>query len=284
MIKNYLKKYSNLRRFYRVLRDFFYFTQEPKFTVHGFKFIGNKAMEEGNFELIETDIFKKLLPKIDLLLNIGANVGYYASLALHQGKNVIAFEPIEQNLKLLMKNICANNWQNRIEIFPLALTNEAGILKIYGNGTGASLVPGWAKIPTNDFELIPCSTANTVLNDRLNNQKILIVADIEGSEKKMLDGASKLLSMIPKPIWMIEISITEHLPEEMKINPDLLPTFELFWKHGYMAITADKKLKTVHRNEIAYIVETGINTLNTHNFLFIDEDNFLSIFDTLHKS
>ena len=46
--------------------------------------------------------------------------------------------------------------------------------------------------------------------------------DIEGAEKYMLEGGQKLLDLKLKPIWLIEISINEHQPKGVTINPDLV--------------------------------------------------------------
>jgi hypothetical protein len=96
---------------------------------------------------------------------------------------------------------------------------------------------------------------------------------VEGAERLMLEGSSQLLRMTPKPIWVVEISITEHLVGENKINPNLLQTFDIFYQNNYRVWTADKDCRSIERSEIASIVETGINTIKTHNFIFSDNDH-----------
>jgi hypothetical protein len=75
--------------------------------------------------------------------------------------------------------------------------------------------------------------------------------------------------MDPKPVWMVEISITEHQPAGIKINPDLLSTFRIFWANGYEARLANKDFSVVREEDILAICETGVDTLHTHNFLFV---------------
>lgn len=62
-----------------------------------------------------------------MLWDIGANIGLYSIYAA-KAKNarVFAFEPSVFNLEFLAKNIHANNLQNRIHIFPLALSDKTG--------------------------------------------------------------------------------------------------------------------------------------------------------------
>ena len=89
-------------------------------------------MADGSFEPEESAIVRKLLADVDLLVNVGANVGYYCWHALSMGKPMIAIEPITRNLHYLLKNIQNNGWSNQAEVFPVALGAGADILQIWG--------------------------------------------------------------------------------------------------------------------------------------------------------
>lgn len=86
----------------------------------------------------------------------------------------------------------------------------------------------------------------------------------------MLDGAKNLLDMNPKPIWLVEVSGEEHQPQGIKINPNLLATFEKFWSRGYESISADNLLRKITEEEVKKIIECQLDTLGTHNFLFYE--------------
>jgi len=263
-------KFPKTAAIFRQLKDIKNINQSSKMTPLGFMFGGHKGMQRGIFEQQETVLIQKILPRIDILVNVGANIGYYVCLGLYNKKKVIAFEPIASNLKCLLKNIKINKWQNNIEIFPIALSNKTGIIEIYGGGTGASLIKGWAQIQDNYMTLVPSLTMNTVLGERLQGKKILLIVDIEGAENMMLEGSSILLDMNPKPIWLVEICCTEHQPKGIKINPNLLQTFEKFWNKGYDSITADRFLRKITKAEILKIIETQIDTLGICNFIFYE--------------
>ncbi len=264
---------EKLYRAYRYIKDKKDIYDSPGMTNLGFKFAGNEAMVNGSFEPYETEIIKKLAQKVDLFINVGANIGYYCCLSLQQGTKVIAFEPINNNLQYLFRNIKSNGWQEKIEVFPLALSNKAGLIDIYGEGTGASLVKGWAGTPEDDVTIVSCTTMDSVIGEKYAGKQCLLLVDVEGAERLMLEGSSQLLRMTPKPIWVVEISITEHLVGENKINPNLLQTFDIFYQNNYRVWTADKDCRSIERSEIASIVETGINTIKTHNFIFSDNDH-----------
>ncbi len=254
---------------YRVLREKQSLRRQPRNTPMGFSFAGHPAMESGNFEPAETAIVKALLNKSDILINVGANIGYYCCHGLQANKKVIAFEPLSGNLNHLLRNIRANAWQNNIEVFAMALSNRVGIIEIFGGGTMASLIKGWASTPEQYRELVPVSTMDTVLGSRFQDSRCLILVDIEGAELGMLEGSSGFLVQKTRPVWMVEICVGEHQPKGITINPDLLRTFEIFWSHGYLAYTANNQPRPVFHTEISEIINTGVDTLSTHNFLFM---------------
>jgi FkbM family methyltransferase len=262
---------KRLYRAYRYIKDKKDIYSEPKATAMGFLFSGNEAMEKGVFEPEETSLVKKIVPHTDVLINVGANIGYYCCIARDLGKPVVAFEPIYQNLQYLLRNIKANRWESGIEVFPMALSNKIGIIEIYGDGTGASLIKGWADTPEDHVTLVPCTTTNNALGTRFQGKQCFCLVDIEGAELFMLQGASDLINLDPKPIWLMEISISEHQPKGVTINPNLLSTFQIFWDSGYEAWTADKQCRLVGAEEVKNIAQSGKDTILTHNFLFIEK-------------
>lgn len=225
-------------------------------------------MEAGTFEPEEAEIIRHYLRRAEVFMNVGANIGYYCCMALQQKVQTLAFEPIALNLKYLYKNVYLNGWENDIEIFPLAIGNQVGLAEIYGGGTGASLVKGWANTPEYYRQSVPISTLDRIIGSRFEGKQCLILVDIEGAERALLEGAATLLTLNPRPVWIVEICIREHMPEGIQVNPHMLSTFELFWSHGYQARTCDKYRRLVEKDEIEAIARTGNDTLRTHNFIF----------------
>jgi FkbM family methyltransferase len=268
LVKPFVNYFPRAAAMYRGMRDQLDSMEEPQPTPWGFKLAGNEAMTNGTFEPIETELVRKMLKEVDILVNVGANVGYYCCHALSMGKPVIAFEPMERNLRYLCKNIKANGWSGA-EIFPIALSNNVGILEIYGGDTGASLVKGWADIPEDYKTLVPCSAMDIVLNTRLAGKKALIIVDIEGAEKWMLEGANMMLVNDPKPIWLVEIVTKENQPSGVEINPNFMSTFQLFFNNGYQAYSADQNMRPVTIQDVNLLSKGSLQS-NTHNFLFCE--------------
>jgi FkbM family methyltransferase len=265
---------SRLARFYRVYRQTKHALaraeREPVFVEKlGFRFAAeNEQMRSGTFEPDETALVLALLDDVDVFLNIGANVGYYCCMALQRGKQCIAVEPMQDNLHLLQKNIVANDWGHNVKLFPAAASDHDGIARIFGSGTGASLVEGWSG--SFDARYVPTLKLDSMLPMEIEG-RLLVLMDVEGHELAALLGANRLLARQPhKPLWIVEISIDEHWPQGQAVNPVLLETFDIFWSNGYRAFTADAALAEVTRAQLTAIRDGGDNPLGTHNFVFTD--------------
>jgi len=258
--------FPRLAAVYRGVRDQLDSVNKPTPTPWGFKLGGNAAMAQGIFETAETELVRNLLKDVDILVNVGANVGYYCCHALSLGKPVIAFEPMERNLRYLYKNMYANGW-NGAEIFPLALSNDVGIMEIYGGETGASLVKGWAGTHDSYKTLVPCSTMDTVLDTRLRGKRVLVLVDIEGAERWMLQGAGKMLANDPAPIWVVEITSKELQPRGVDMNPNFKATFQIFFQYGYRAFSLEQEMRAMTPEYIEQIYSKKID-FNGNNFVF----------------
>lgn len=245
----------------------------------GFKFYGNRHVIKGVFEPEETKVFQRLLPYVDGMVNVGANVGYYCCLALQAGRPVIAFEPVDLNVRHLLANIRINGWAERFELLPVCLGDCSGIIPLYGGGTGASLLRGWANSPDSHANLAPIHTADSLLKDRLAGTRQLFMVDIEGAEALFLQGAQALLSAEPRHLWILEISIDRH--RAGGINPELKNIFNQFWTRGYQAWALGATLDLVEPERIDQIMATQVNDLKAGNFLFIPSDMAGPIVDSL---
>lgn len=153
----------------------------------------------------------------------------------------------------------------------MAAGEKQDILPIWGGGTGASLIKGWASNPVNYFDYVPVQTLDRIVNEKAKKQQLFILLDVEGYEYHLLKGALKLLYNEPKPIWMVEITKTEHQPNDSG-NPWFLETFKLFFNAGYRAFKGDRHQEEVLLEDVEAMDErrcksTCINYIFKHNDL-----------------
>lgn len=266
LLKPLIEKFPGLALMYRMYRDAEEVMRPARKLSLGFSFAGNDLIEAEQFEPVETALVQELLKEVEVVVNIGANIGYYSCLARHQGKKVMAFEPLEQNVRLLKRNLFRNGWQD-VEVFPIGLGEQAGLFPLYGGGTAASFVEGWAGADKEHFEVVPVNTLDLVLQQRFQGKQCLFIIDVEGFELKVLRGGLEQMKLDPKPIWFIEICFQEHQPAGIIQNPDFLAVFDLFFENGYEARLANAPQNRVSREEVLSWV-SGENGLEIHNFVF----------------
>jgi FkbM family methyltransferase len=268
IVKPLVEQIPPIARAYRNFRDRAQLKRRPVRTPLGFYLVGNRSMEEGYFEPQETRLIENILPHVDCLVDVGANIGYYVCLARSRSKHVIAFEPIALNLQLLLRNVEANEWKDGVEIYPLAVSNRCGIVQMHGGGTGASLITGWAGVSDSYVSHLPATTLDTTLNERLRGKRSLFIIDVEGAEVDVLAGATAQLALTPKPLWIVEIIYSQ--PGGIGKNPNFKRPFETFWRNGYECWTANDECRPVSREMIEEMDGSGIDALHCTTFLFAD--------------
>jgi len=242
-----------------------------RMTPYGFKLTGSKSihhkgMQEGIFEPEETAIFKEIFQQVDVFVDVGANIGFYSCLAKHEGKHVVAVEPLSKNLEFLYLNLTENNWSD-VEVYPLGLSDSPGLATLHGaSSTGASLIENWAGSSKLFRRTIALSTLDILLGNRFKEEKKLIKIDVEGFEYQVLSGALKMISMDIKPIWVIEVCLNEYHPDGL--SPHFEDIFNLFWEHGYEVRTADKNNILIERNDVKRWISSGSCDSGTINYIF----------------
>lgn len=164
------------------------------------------AVAKDMYEPHVTQVFKRALKPGMVVLDIGANIGYFSMLAaalVEDTGHVYAIEPNPENIKLLEASRRANKF-NHVTPYQLAAGRQPGLLVLHAaasNGTTAT--------PSQDFETlmqavtVPALPIDTLLSDvqRLDFVKL----DIEGAEFNALLGARRLIERF-RPFIVSEFS------------------------------------------------------------------------------
>ena len=153
-------------------------SKPSQMTPFGFKLKAIAEMQDGGFEPQETALVRSLLNRTDRFINVGANMGIYCCFAAQKNVPTIAFEPIPENVSFIMQNLQENNWSDRVTILPVGAGESAGIVEIYGVGTGSSMVEGWANNPSNLKQSVPVVALNDCIAPPTTDQRSFILMDI----------------------------------------------------------------------------------------------------------
>lgn len=166
-----------------------------------------------NFEY--TDIFVKLIKKVNVFYDVGSNIGYYSLLAEMENPNVkvVAFEPASGPLYYLKENVKINNFNN-IEVEEVALSEKNGSITFFeiknkkytylkhnlaGEGNTGSKTTQRNFVPIE----VKTKTFNQYIKDKNEENLDLVKIDTEGTEHLILQNADIVLKQM-KPIFICE--------------------------------------------------------------------------------
>jgi FkbM family methyltransferase len=153
-------------------------------------------LEWGFYEKYETKLFKKLIEKGMVVVDVGANIGYYTLLAarfLSEEGKVVAFEPDPYNYSLLCRNIELNGYRNVIPVRK-AVFSKPGKMKLF---LDKSNLGGHSLSEANVDKGASITIETTSLDDYFKNTdcKIdVIKMDVQGSEMEVLEGMANIIN------------------------------------------------------------------------------------------
>lgn len=148
---------------------------------------------KGTREEVSVGIIKNFLKSGDVVLEAGANIGYYTILEskLIGNKGIVyAVEPIKENFELLKKNIALNKLKN-VKTFNLGFSNIKGRLNINVSPEGNLNTP--AEIgKISRVDVVKCETLDGFFKGK--RKPNFIRMDIEGYEDVIFSGGEKTLN------------------------------------------------------------------------------------------
>jgi FkbM family methyltransferase len=135
----------------------------------------------------------------DLVVDGGANVGFYAMLQASRGARVVAFEPNPETAARLRAGIIRNGLDELVTLVGAGLADRAGKHRFYvaaSNTIGGSIFQDLDETdrrPTGEVELVALDEALRGLSVGPIN---LLKLDVEGAECLALDGAINSLTQV----------------------------------------------------------------------------------------
>jgi FkbM family methyltransferase len=172
----------------------------------------------GIYEPLATNLVRAELRPGDVVLDIGANIGYYTLIfakGVGPAGRVFAFEPEPGNFALLEENVAANGYGNAT-LARVAVSDRAGRAEIYldaDNAGDCRMYDSHDRRPSVNVETVRLDDHLARL-DRID----LIKMDIQGAEPAALRGMHGLLERHRKVKLLLE-----------------------FWPYGLQLFGADPK-------------------------------------------
>lgn len=221
----------------------------------------------GVYEPYELELFRKETSVGVTVIDIGANIGLYSTIAAHRVGHtgrVIAFEPEPHNYALLQQTIHKNNFTT-ISAFPMAVADTPGTLtlNVFDSNKGKhSLVKdnaddkGFSK--TIKVETV---VLDTFLAAKGGIQADIIKMDIEGAESLALRGMSEALSHC-------KVLFFEFTPTSIKkVGDDPTTILTTLKSYGFTLFVIDEHTKTTQEiKDLEHFVHT-IPTARAANLL-----------------
>jgi FkbM family methyltransferase len=155
--------------------------------------VGSFHMFAGIWYSGEYDVPRIPIRPGDIVLDIGANQGFFACYAAHKGARVFAFEPNPDSFARLQQNVERNNLAGLVVAQPWAISGRTGETQLMisddlGGGM-STIVPGFAseaRLSVSARLDVPCFTLSEIL-DRLSLSRVrLCKIDAEGAELDIL--------------------------------------------------------------------------------------------------
>ncbi len=158
--------------------------------------------------------------------DIGANIGLYSIYAAKtKNARVFAFEPSVFNLEFLAKNIHANQLQEKVVIFPLALSNitNFNLFKmndpVWGGALSAFGVDfnqyGENFNTSFEYSILGLSADNAIGTFNILSPDYIKI-DVDGIEHLILEGASHILKTVKSVLVEIDESFIEQSKQSEK--------------------------------------------------------------------
>lgn len=159
------------------------------------EFISKEILDTGNWEPFETEVVRRLLGSFDLFVDLGANIGWYTALAsnvMSAGGVVHAFEPDNNNFKLLCANVSTASNGVKLNLNRSAVADQIGSTNLYKSASNLGDHQLYGSSERNS-EKVFVTTLDRYFGAR-NLPPRLVKMDTQGSEPRIFKGASNIFS------------------------------------------------------------------------------------------
>ena len=199
--------------------------------------VGRSIAFTGFYELELSRELARLSRRGGLLVDVGANIGYFTHLWLagNAGNHVIAFEASPRVYSILKRNISVyKTWEGRVSMHSLAASDKSGSIRF---DLGPPEQTGWGGMVESGIS-DSVIEVNAVRLDEIIPRDIEVAylkIDVEGADPLVIQGAEGLLRRKQVRAGIFEIN-----PDRMaKLGLTAAPAVALLKDCGYSVEVRD---------------------------------------------
>jgi FkbM family methyltransferase len=141
-------------------------------------------------------ILSGTIDRIPVMVDVGANLGYFSLAGASIGAHVIAFEPMSRNARKFSKSIVKNGFESKVTLFQNAVWADVQSVPLRLDATSASN-QGNGQIASSSVEatgVYGVDYVNTVsLSHVIREDVDVLKIDTEGTEAVVISGAKRLI-------------------------------------------------------------------------------------------
>ena len=199
---------------------------------------------KGSYEESTTEILKRTVQKGDVVLDIGASLGYFTLLAatlVGENGKIFSFEPNPISLLYLRKSVSASPYKN-IDVIPKAVSDAShASMPFYPSDATSNF---YRRLGTSPVEV------GTVALDEFFGKKAVvdvIKLDVEGSEAAATRGMENILKNNKKVKLIVEFG-----PSNFRLaGEDPLAYLKTLVDLGFVLYNVDRGMEVIAPREIS---------------------------------
>lgn len=197
------------RRVYEGIRP-----AEVEVLVNGFSMVvdprdeilGALLIRGKDWENYETQLFTEAIAPGMVVIDVGANIGYYtliAARAVGSEGTVVAFEPEPDNFRLLSRNVDGSGFSDRVTLIQGAVGAKDGTATLFRDfdNLGAHSLAEENLVSVGSVEVPSFRLAEALVQRGIERIDILKL-DAQGAEGLVIGGAKEMLLRNPVRVFM----------------------------------------------------------------------------------
>lgn len=233
-------------------QNFDFFIHDPRED----RIISRKILKSQVWEQDITKIWTDHIRPGDLVVDIGANIGWYSKMAELKQAEIFAFEPDPRNFQVLAQN-CP-----KAHLFESAVGSSESQLTINYNPENF----GDTRVSSEGSIVVNQTTLDAVIGDRAHEIRA-IKMDVQGWEPYVLDGAANTMKNLPKDCLVI-LEFCPTLLAENNFDMHRLDDFFQLFSNSY-ALRKGKTIGIDHMLEWAELVKHDPRQLYADTINFV---------------